>query len=71
MGHTLYLEIPGSADFEQCEGLYYSFAAVYRVEGQPTNSSFFGQARLILPTKKRVDNTIEQALCAEPPPPEA
>lgn len=71
VGITKYFEIPGAASFEQCEGLYYTFGAVYRVEGEPANSAFFGQARLILPTKKVVGNTIEQALCAEPPPPDA
>jgi hypothetical protein len=71
VGLTLYFEIPGSASFGQCAGLYYSFAAVYQVDGQSNNSSFLGQAHLILPTKKRVGNTIEQALCAEPPPPDA
>ncbi len=69
--HTVFVEIPGAAQFEQCEGLYYTFGATYQVEGQPTLSSFFGQSHLILPTKKRVGNTIETALCAAPPPPGA
>jgi hypothetical protein len=71
VGHTAYFEIPGGASFEQCEGLYYTFGAVYRVAGESTNALFLGQPRLILPTKKRVGNTIEQALCAEPPPADA
>ncbi len=71
VGITKYFEIPGGANFDQCEGLYYTFGAVYQVEGEPNNGAFFGQARLILPTKKVVGNTIEQALCGQPPPPDA
>lgn len=71
VGFTAYFEIPGGANFDQCEGLYYTFGAVWQVDGETSNSAFFGQARLILPTKKVVGNTIEQALCAEPPPPDA
>lgn len=71
VGHTFYFEIPNSASFEQCEGLYYTFGAVYQVEGESQNALYLGGARLILPTKKRVGNTIQQALCGDPPPPGA
>jgi hypothetical protein len=69
LGHTAYFEIPDSAAAQQCDGIYYTFAATYQVEDQSTPSSFFGQARLILPTKKLVGSTIEEGLCAQPPPP--
>jgi len=69
VGHTAYFEIANAAAAQQCDGIYYTFAATYQVEGQSTPSSFFGQARLILPTKKLVGSTIEEALCPQPPPP--
>ena len=44
-------------------------AAAWACQTTPDSSN--GQPRLILPTRKRVGTTIEQALCAEPPPPDA
>ncbi len=69
VGHTAYVEIPGSAAYEPCEGLYYSMAATYQVEGAATPGLFLGGAQLILTTQRRVGNTIEQTLCPEPPGP--
>jgi hypothetical protein len=69
IGFTEYFEIPNGEDFEQCEGLYYMFAATYQVQGS-SNALFIGGTKLILPTKRVVNGQIQQALCADPPPPE-
>ena len=62
------IEIPDAEQNDLCSGLYYMFAASYR-NGTP--GTFISQARLILPTTKRLPNgSIQQAQCAQPPGPE-
>ena len=66
-------DLSGSADLEACDAMYYTFAATYRVEGESTDRSFFGQPRQIHVTMvpQNSSNTVTQPLCAEPPPADA
>ena len=68
-GFTAFIEIPNSASYEPCEGLYYSMAATYQVDSAASPGLFLGGAHLILTTQKYVGNTIVQALCSTPPGP--
>src|SRR5262245_9257919 len=40
VGFTEYFEIPGGSDLQQCDALYYTFAAGYRVAGDANNGLF-------------------------------
>ena len=69
IGLAHFFEIPGSAQLGTCQGLYFTVAVSYQLEGG-TGGLYLGQPRLIMPTKEQVSpGVIEQALCPEPPGP--
>ena len=61
-------DVPESDHLETCEGMYFMVTIQYTApNGQ--NGVFIGEPKLIMPTKHVSGNTIEEALCAEPPGP--